>query len=112
MFQHLTDHIDITAGCVISILELDHVGQFLIRGDTDDLFSGALCGFHGIDLILIDTPEYISGICHLGYQICIIIYESSFLLYVRVQRIRFLGKRCFQGLCRSLILGRKNESFF
>ena len=28
MFQHLADHIDISTGCVVRILELDHIGQF------------------------------------------------------------------------------------
>ena len=65
MLQHLADHVDITAGCVVCVLELDHIGQFLVRGYTDNLFSGALCSFHGTDLILINTPEYIAGIGYL-----------------------------------------------
>ena len=78
MFQHLADHIDISTGCVVRILELDHIGQFLVRGYTDNLFSGALCSFHGADLILINTPEYIAGIGYLRYQVGIVIYKSVF----------------------------------
>ena len=65
MFQHLADHIDISTGCVVRILELDHIGQFLVRGDTDHLLSGTLCRFHGVDLVLINAPEHISGVCYL-----------------------------------------------
>lgn len=39
MFDHLIDHIDETAGCIVSILILDHVGQLLIGRYADDLLS-------------------------------------------------------------------------
>ena len=110
MFQHLADHIDISTGCVVRILELDHIGQFLVRGYTDNLFSGALCSFHGADLILINTPEYIAGIGYLRYQVGIIIYKSSLFLYVGIQRIGFFGKRCLQCIRRFLILRTVRQS--
>ena len=114
MLQHLADHIDITAGCVVRILELDHIGQFLIRRYTDDLFSGALRGFHSADLILIYASEHVSGVRYLGYQIRIVIYKSSLFLYIGIQRVSLFFKRCFQCICRSLILGavRQTEAQF
>lgn len=104
MFQHLADHVDVPAGCVVCILVSDHVRQFLIGGNTDHLLSRVKQPFRRLGLCHLDSPEHRSAVGNLRYQILIIIPEADRRLHIRIQCIYLLFKSRLQPLCQRIIL--------
>lgn len=110
MLQHLVNYIDVTAGCIVCILELHHIGQLLVGGYPDYLLSGGIDGLYRALLILVDGSEHITRIGDLPHQIIIVVDKAGLLLHIGVQGVFFFHESVLQRLRRSLILGSEDKA--
>ena len=87
MFKHLINYINVSAGCIICILELDHECQFLILRYSDYLLSCIGCGSYRCRLAVKKRIVYKARVGYLAYKIAIIIHEGALLLDIGIKSV-------------------------